>query len=114
MKTTLQFLDLKIHNSWYRMLEQHADHWQRLTAVTATEVVVERQREGRPGIRVQVRLEVSGGTLHSEAFAGTLKAALVDATQDLERQVHDRQAQRVERRASERQFSAASSLQIHV
>ena len=109
MKTTLRFMDLNIHNSWHRMLEQHVDHWQRLTAVTATEVVMERQRDGRPAFRVQVRLEVPGGTLRAEAIARTLKAALVEATQGLERQIQDRQTQRMERRASERQLSAVSS-----
>jgi len=113
MRTTIEFLNLNIHNSWYRMLDQHVDHWQRLTAVSATEVIMERQLDGRPAFRVQVRLEVSGGTLHTEATARTLKAALVEATQDLERQVQDRQTRRVARRANERLLSAASVLQIY-
>ena len=113
MRTTLRFLDLNIHNSWYPMLEQHLDHWQRLTAVTATEVVMERERDGRPTFRVQVSLKVSGPDLYTEANGRTLKAALIEATQDLERQIQDRQTQRVERRASERQLSAASAPQIH-
>ena len=113
MRTTLAFLNLNVHNSWYRMLDQHVDHWQRLTTVSATEVILERQGDGRPAFRVQVRLEVSGGTLQTEAIARTLRAALVEATQDLERQVQDRQTQRVERRASERQLSAAAGPQVH-
>jgi ribosome-associated translation inhibitor RaiA len=113
MTTTLQFLGLNIHNSWYHMLDQHLDHWQRLTAVSATEVVMEREREGKPAFRVRVSLKVSGPDLHTEAHGPTLKAALVEATQDLERQIQDRQIQRVERRASERQLCAASGLQIH-
>lgn len=112
MKTTLRFLGLNIHNSWHRLLEQHVDHWQRLTAVDATEVVLERQHEGKPAFRVQVRLEVSGGTLRVEAIARTLKAALSAATQDLERLIQDRQTQRVERRASERQLSAAAARKV--
>ena len=108
MKTTLQFLGLNIHSSWYRLLEQHVDYWQRLAAVTATEVVMERQRNGRPAFRVQVRLQVSGGTLHSDTIAGTLKAALIAVTQDLERQIQDRQTRRVERRANGRRPGAAS------
>ena len=95
------------------MLEQHVDHWQRLTAVSATEVVMERQHEGKPAFRVQVSLKVSGPDLHTEAKGRTLKAALIEATQDLERQIQDRQTQRLERRASERQLSAASALPIH-
>ncbi len=113
MRTTIEFLNLNIHNSWYRMLDQHVNHWQRLTAVSATEVIMERQLDGRPAFRVQVHLEVSSGTLHAEAIAHTLKAALVEATQDLERQIQDRQNQRIERRAHERQLSAAANPPIH-
>jgi hypothetical protein len=39
--------------------------------------------------------------------------ALIEATQDLECQIQDRQTQRVKRRASERQLSVASGPQIH-
>lgn len=113
MKTTIQFLDLNIHNSWHHMIEQHVDHWQRLTTVTATEVVMERQRNGRPAIRVQVRLEAPGGTLHAEAIARTLSAALNEATHSLERQVQDRQTQRVERRTAGHQLGAAPVPQVH-
>lgn len=113
MKTTLRFLNLNIHNSWYGMLEQHLSHWARLTAVTATEVVMERQREGRATFRVQVVLKVPGLDLHAEAMGRTLRAALVDVTQDLERQIQDRQSQRVERRASERLLSAAACAPMH-
>ena len=98
MKTTLRFLDLKIHNSWHRMIEHPVDHWQRLTAVSATEMLMERQPDVRPAFRAQVRLAVSGGTLHVEAIARTLKAALTEATRDLERQIQDRRTRRVERR----------------
>lgn len=108
MKITFRFLNLNIHNSWYRILEQHVEHWQRLTAVTATEVVLERQREGRAAFRVQARLAVAGGILHAEAVARTLKAALLETTHDLERQIQDRQNQRVQRRANERQLSVVS------
>lgn len=113
MKTTIRFLDLNVSNSWHRMLEQHVEHWQRLTAVSAAEVTMERQRDGRPAFRVQVRLEVPGATLHAEAIGRTLKAALGEATRDLERQVQDRQTRRVERRASERQLSTASGPPTH-
>ena len=101
MKTTLQFLGLNIHSSWYRLLEQHVDYWQRLAAVTATEVVMERQLQGRPAYRVQVHLEVSGGVLHAETIAHTLKAALLMASQELETQIQARKARRVARRASQ-------------
>jgi ribosome-associated translation inhibitor RaiA len=100
MKTTLQFLGLDIHSSYYRMLEQHVDYWQRLTAVTATDVVMERQPQGKAAYRVQVRLEVSGGDFHTGAIARTLKAALLLASRDLETQIQTRKAKRVERRAS--------------
>jgi ribosome-associated translation inhibitor RaiA len=113
MRTTIEFLNLNIHNSWYRMLDQHVDHWQRLTTVSATQVIMERQLDGKPAFRVQVRLEVPGGTLRTEATARTLRAALVEATQDLERQVQSRQTQRVERRASVRLVSAASVPQTY-
>ena len=100
MKTTLQFLGLNIHNSWYRLLEQHVEHWQRLTTVTAMDVVMERQHEGRPAFRVQVRLEASSGNLHTDAIARTPKAALLMVSKDLESQIQARKAQRAERRAS--------------
>jgi ribosome-associated translation inhibitor RaiA len=95
------------------MLEQHVDHWQRLTAVTATEVIMERQHESRAAFRVQVSLKASGQDLRTEASGRTLKAALIEATQNLERQIQDRQTKRLQRRASERQLSAASGPPIH-
>jgi ribosome-associated translation inhibitor RaiA len=113
MKTTLQFLSLTVHNSWYRLLEQHLDRWQRLTAITATDVVVERQREGGPTFHVQVLLKVAGPDLHTEASGRTLKAALMGATQDLECQIQDRQMQRLQRRARERQLGAAAAPQVY-
>ena len=108
MKTTLQFLSLSIHDSWYPVLEQHLDHWQRLTAASATEVVMEGQREDRPTFRVQVSLKGSGPDLHTEAKGHTINAVLLEATQNLERQIQACQTQRVERRASESQLSVAS------
>lgn len=100
MKTTLQFQDLKIHNSWHRLLEENLEHWQRLTAVTATDVILDRHREGRPAFRVQVRLEASGGRLYAEAIAHSIKAALLKVSEDLEAQIRARKAKRVELRAS--------------
>lgn len=96
MKTTLQFQDLKIHNSWHRLLEENLEHWARLTAVTAAEVIMDRQREGRPAFRVQVRLETSGGRLHAEGIAPSLKAALLKVSEDLEAQIRARKARRLE------------------
>jgi ribosome-associated translation inhibitor RaiA len=91
---------LDIHGSSYRLVEQHVDYWQRLTAVTATEVVLERQHQGRGAFRVWARLEVSGENLQVEAISSTLKAALLMASQDLEAQIQARKAIRAERRAS--------------
>jgi ribosome-associated translation inhibitor RaiA len=107
MKTTFQFLGLDIHSSWYRILEQRVEYWQHLTAVRATEVVIERQSRGKLAFRVQVTLEVSSGNLHAEAFARTPKAALLLAGQDLETQIQARKAERVERRATHHHPAAA-------
>ncbi len=100
MRTTYQFLGFDPRGSSYRMLEQHVDYWQHLTAVAATEVVIERQPQAGPAFRVQARLEVPGGHLQAEAVARTFKAALLRASTDLETQIEARKARRLERRAS--------------
>lgn len=99
MKTTLQFLGFSIHSSAQRVLDEHLDLWQRLTAVTSTEVVLERQLEPRQTFRVLVHLEVTDEVLHAEAAAASLKGALLAASQDLENQIQTRNARRVERKA---------------
>jgi ribosome-associated translation inhibitor RaiA len=108
MRTTLQFLGLATRSSYYRMLEQHLDYWQRLTAVTATNVVMERQPRGRASYRVQVRLEVAGGEFHTEAIARTLKAALLLANRGLETQIQARKARRIAQRASHQYTESVS------
>ena len=109
MKTTLRLLNFDLTSSWRRLLEQHVDQWQRLAAVSATEVVLERQHTAKPGFRLQVRLETSAGPLQVEAVAPSLRAALLEATRVLERQIHHRQDQRVERRAAARLLSEAGA-----
>ena len=129
MKTTLHYLSLNAQATWPRQLEQQLEHLHRLTPITAAEVFLEHQREGKPAFRVQVRLEVPGpGThaqatrhsrrgallipgpaLHTEARGNTLEAALLKATQDLEHQVQARQLRRLERGKSKLQLSAISS-----
>ncbi len=42
MKTTLQFVGLTVRSSWYRLLDQHLDYWQRLATVASSEVFMER------------------------------------------------------------------------
>jgi ribosome-associated translation inhibitor RaiA len=108
MNTTLRFLNLNIHGSWHGMIEQQVAYWHSLTAVTATELLLERQHNGRAAFRVQVRLEVSGGNLHAEAVARTLKLALIGASRDLEHQIQNHQNQRVERRAHQRELAAGA------
>jgi ribosome-associated translation inhibitor RaiA len=99
MKTSFQFLGLAVRSSWYRLLDQQLDYWQHLATVTAAEVIMERQPQGRPAYRVQVRLEVSGDTLPAEATAPSLKAALLLASQALVAQIDARKARRIARRA---------------
>jgi len=106
MKTTIRFSDLHVHNSWHDMIEQHVDRWQRLTTVTATEVVMERPRNGRPGILVRVRLQIPAGTLHSETSARTLRAALNEVNRNLVGQVQSRQIQRLKERSAGHQLTA--------
>src|SRR6266446_4436412 len=109
-------------------------HLHGLTAITAAEVVLEHQREAKPGFRVQVRLEVPGPglhpkatrhtrqaallihgpALHTEARDNTLEAALLKATQDLEHQLQARQLRRKERGKSKLQLSAVSGRWTHV
>lgn len=101
MKTTLEFRDLKVHHSWHRLLEERLQHWQRLTAVTATVVTVNRQRDGTPGFGVQVQMEVSGEPIHAGAVARSLKAALLTLSEDLEAQIRARKARRVNRPSSD-------------
>jgi len=102
MKTILRYLSLNAPATWHCQVEEQLQHLHGLTPITAAEVILEHQREGNPGFRVQVRLEVPGPgahpnatrhrsqaallihgpALHSEARADTLEAALLKATQD--------------------------------
>ena len=129
MKTTLRYLSLNAQAAWHRQVEEQLRHLHSLTAITAADVVLEHQREAKPAFRVQVRLEVPGPGLHTEATRhtrqtallihgpalraeardNTLEAALLKATQDLEHQVQARQLRRLERGKSKLQLSAVSS-----
>ena len=128
MKTTLRYLSLNAQATWHRQVDEQLKHLHSLTAITAAEVVLEHQREAKPGFRVQVRLEVPGPglhpkatahtrqaamlihgpALHAEARDNTLEAALLKATKDLEHQVQARQLRRMERGKSKLQLSAIS------
>ncbi len=55
-------MNLKIHTSWHRLLEQRVDYRQCLTAVTATELIMERQPQSRTASLIQVRPDISGGS----------------------------------------------------
>ncbi|MBI4664243.1 MAG: hypothetical protein HY735_36065 [Verrucomicrobia bacterium] len=76
MKTTLRYLRLNAQASWHRLLEQQLNHLHGLTPITATEVILEHQRETKPAFRVRVRLDVPGPGLHAEATRHTRRAAL--------------------------------------
>jgi ribosome-associated translation inhibitor RaiA len=131
MKTTLRYLSLNAQATWHRQVEEQLKHLHSLTAITAAEVVLEHQREARPAFRVQLRLEVPGPGMHAkatrqaallihgpalraEARDNTLEAALLKATQDLERQVQARQLRRMERGKSKLQLGAISGRWTHV
>lgn len=113
MKTTLRFLGLDAQDSWRRLVEQQLNDLESLTAVTAANVVLERQPTVRPAFRVQVLLEVSGPDLHAEATDHTRQVALLKATQDLERQIRARESKRMNGRKSHPQFGAISSGWTH-
>ena len=133
MKTTLRYLSLNAKALWHRQVDKQLKHLHSLTAITAAEVVLEHQREAKPGFRVQVRLEVPGPRTHpsasrhtrqaalliggpglrAEARDNTLEGALLKTTQDLEHQVQARQLRRMERGKSKLQFSAVSGRWAH-
>ena len=133
MKTTLRYRSLKAQATWHRQVEEQLQHLHGLTPITAAEVVLEHQREGKPAFRVQVRLEVPGPglhakatrhtrqaallihgpALHAEARGNTLEAALLKATRDLERQVQAGKLRRLERDKSQLQLSAISGRWTH-
>ena len=128
MKTTLRYLGLNAQANWHRQVDEQLKHLHSLTAITAAEVVLEHQREAKPGFRVQVRLEVPGPglhpkatrhtreaallihgpALHAEARDNTLEAALLKATQGLEHQVQAHALRRMDRGKSKLQLSASS------
>jgi ribosome-associated translation inhibitor RaiA len=134
MKTTLRYLSLKAQATWHRQVEEQLQHLHSLTPITAAEVVLEHQREGKPAFRVQVRLEVPGPGqhakatrhtreaallihgpgLHAEARGDTLEAALLKATRDLEHQVQARKLRSLERGKSKLQLGAISSRWTYV
>jgi ribosome-associated translation inhibitor RaiA len=129
MKTTIRYLSLNAQATWHRQVEKQLKHLHSLTAITTADVVLEHQCEAKPAFRVQVRLEVPGPgvhpkatrhtrqaarlihgpALHAEAKDNTLEAALLKATQNLERQVQAHQLRRLERGRSRLQLSAVSS-----
>jgi len=133
MKTTLRYLSLKAQATWHRLVEEQLQHLHSLTEITAADVVLEHQREGKPAFRVQVRLEVPGPglhpkatrhardgallihgpALHADAAGYTLEAALLKATRELENQIQARKLRRLERGKSQLQLSAISGRWSH-
>jgi hypothetical protein len=133
MKTTLRYVSLNAQATWHRQVEEQLQYLHSLAAITGAEVVLEHQRGVKPAFRVQVRLEVPGPgvhalatrhtrqgarrihgpALHAEARDHTLEAALLKATQDLERQVLARELRRLGRGKSKLQLSAVSGRWTH-
>ena len=133
VKTTLRYLSLNAQATWHRQVEEQLQHLHSLTPITAADVVLEHQREGKSAFHVQVRLEVPGPglhakatrhtregallihgpALHAEARGNTLEAALLKATRNLEHQVQTRQLRRLERDRSQLQLSAISGRWAH-
>ena len=133
MKTTLRYVSLNAQATWHRQVEEQLKHLNSLTAISTAEVVLEHQREAKPGFCVQVHLEVPGPGAHAkatrhtreaallihgpalraEARDNTLEAALLKATQDLEHQVKARQLRRLGRDKSQLQLSAVSGRWTH-
>lgn len=129
MKAAIRHLNLDPQATWHEQVEKQLEHLHGLTAITAAEVVLEHQRDASPAFRVEVRLEVPGPTihtnatrkardaallvhgpaLHAEARDSTIEAALLKVTHELEHQVDARKLRLLERGKSRLQMSGVSS-----
>lgn len=89
LKITHRFEGLEAQDSWKRLVAQLLKNLQSLTTLTSADVLLELHTGSRPMYRVQVVLEVDEDELRAEATEGTRQAALLKATENLERQIRN-------------------------
>ncbi len=90
MKIQIQIRGLNANASLRAWLEEQVGRLHTLVAVTAADVVLERQRENAPAFRAHVHLAVPGPDIHAEARDHTLEAAWLKVTNALRRQIERR------------------------
>ena len=110
MKTSLRYLGLNTQGGWDRLVQEHLNLMQKLTAIESAQVVLERHREAKPAFRAHLVLEVPGPDFHAEAEDYTLAAALHKALVNLEGQIRTRQTNRRKKSRSNLQLGKLSSL----
>lgn len=110
MKTSLRHLGLNAQAAWDRLAKVHLNRLQKLTNIESAQVVLERQREGKPAFRAHLVLVVPGPDFHADAEDYTLAAALHKAVANLEEQIRTRQTNRRIKARSNLQLGKLSSL----
>jgi ribosome-associated translation inhibitor RaiA len=110
MKTSLRYLGLNAQAAWDRLVQEYLNLLQKLTNIESAQVVLERQREGKPAFRAHLVLVVPGPDYHAEAADHTLTAALRKAVANLEVQIRTRQTNRRNKGKSNLQLGKLSSL----
>ena len=92
IKLRVRFRGLNPHATWHALVLSKLRRLQPLAAIASAEVILERQREGKPTFRARAELEVPGPDFHAEATDYTLQAALQKVMKNLERQIRLRKA----------------------
>jgi ribosome-associated translation inhibitor RaiA len=102
MKLTIRYRFLNARAIWQSLIERHVKGLEKLAAIGAANVTVERQPDAGPPFRVQALLEVPGPDFHAEASDHTLQAAVLKVVRNLEHQIKTRRARHRDRRKTNR------------
>ena len=115
MKLTIRYRFLNARAIWQSLVERHLKGLEKLAAIGAAQVTIERQPDAEPPFRVQALLEVPGPDFHAEASDHTLQAAMLKVVRNLEHQIKTRRARHKDRGKTSRQadlFTGRSTMAL--
>jgi ribosome-associated translation inhibitor RaiA len=100
MNISLQYRGLNARSIWLGLIRVQFNKLEKLAAIAAARITVERQNRFDQLYRVVALLEVPGPDFHAEASDYTFVAALSKVVRNLERQIRGRKKHPIARRKS--------------
>ena len=107
MKIALRYRGLNARANWQMLVETQLKKLRDLARIASAQVILEWQREVKPGYRVLAHLEVPGPDYHAEAQDYTVPAALLKVVKNLEQQIRSRKSRRSDRLKTNLQLGLA-------